>query len=295
MRLLVLGANGLLGSRVVTAADTRDWGVAGTYHTEEPVFDVDLYQLDIQSTDRFEYLLQQVDPRWVVNCAAMTDVDACEREPENAHAINARAPGDLAAVCRERDIQLAHISTDYVFDGEADRPYPEGAGTGPIQTYGESKLAGERAVREACESALILRLSFVYGLHEATGGLAGFPAWVRDELKTSGETPLFTDQYVTPTRTGQAATVLCSLVDANTSGTYHVASRSCVTPYAFGQAVRKRMSGPAGKLLPGSMTETDLPARRPRYTCLDVSKIETELGEDQPTLEADLDAIARAL
>lgn len=294
MHLLVLGANGLLGSRVVKTATSGDWAVSGTYHSEEPAFDIDLYRLDIRDVERFESLLDEVEPTWVANCAAMTDVDACETDPESAQTINGEAPGVMASRCRERGVGFCHISTDYVFDGEADQPYSEDDETGPIQAYGESKLAGERAVRESIESALVLRLSFVYGIHGATGDLTGFPAWVRDQLQSEGQTPLFTDQWVTPTRAGQAASVLLRLIERGSSGLYHVASRSCVTPYEFGLAVRESMASPTGTLVQGAMKDVERSADRPQYTCLDVSKVEAELGGEQPTLRTDLEAIAGA-
>jgi dTDP-4-dehydrorhamnose reductase len=294
MRLLVLGANGLLGSRVVEIADTREWTVTGTYHETEPAFDIDLHRLDIRRQEQFEELLGRLEPHWVVNCAAMTDVDTCEKHPDRAHEINGRAPGRLAEVCREYGVRFVHVSTDYVFDGEAERPYPEDANPAPVQVYGESKLAGEEAVREANARALVLRLSFVYGLHGARAELVGFPAWVRDRLERGEETPLFTDQRVTPTRAGHAADVLLRLIERDDSGTYHVASRSCVTPYEFGRAVQNRLSASDGTIVRGSMADLDRPARRPRYTCLDVTELEATLGEPQPTLQADLDAIGGA-
>lgn len=295
MHLLVTGSTGLLGSQVIASAPDRGWAVSGTYHDEEPSADIDAHRLDVRRDGRIAPLLERLEPDAVVNCAAMIDVDACERDPAAAHAVNGRAPGDLAAACSARDIGLVHVSTDYVFDGVADAPYEETDEPAPMQVYGESKLAGERAVRAAHDSALVVRLSFLYGLHGDTGELAGFPAWVREQLSGAGETALFTDQRVTPTRSGQAATVILELLDRASSGTYHVACRSCVSPRAFGEAVRERLGSPAGDLVDASMAEVDRPAPRPAYTCLDVSKLEAALGRAQPTLDEDLDAIAAAL
>jgi dTDP-4-dehydrorhamnose reductase len=295
MRLLVVGAGGLLGSNVVETARGTDLAVAGTYHSTEPSFDVPLYQLDLQDTDTFETVVSDYDPDAVVNCAALTDVDGCETDPDAAMAINGNAPGELAAHCESIDVDFVHVSTDYVFDGTQSTPYTEDDQTNPRQEYGRSKLAGEQAVRANHSAPLIARLSFVYGVHGATGELTGFPAWVAGRLESGEATALFTDQYVTPSRAGQVASVLLDCLDRGLDGTYHVASRTCTTPYEFGDKIRARVDAPASVLESGSMSALDRPATRPAYSCLDCTALETELGTSQPTLEDDLAAIAESL
>lgn len=295
MHVLVLGANGLLGSNVIRAATTRNRDVSGTYHSAAPPFQVPLYALDICNRGRFEELLETVEPDFVVNCAAMTGVDACERHSDRAFAVNAVAPGDLAATCERAGIRFCHISTDYVFDGTTRTPYHESAETGPIQVYGESKLEGERTVRDALSDPLILRLSFVYGNHGATESLTGFPAWVRDQLRSGETVRLFTDQFVTPSRAGQVSGVLLRLLRTGATGTYHLACRSCVTPYEFGEQLRSRMGAPESLLESGSLIDTDRAAQRPTYTCLDVGHVEEILDTTQPTLAEDIDAIEALL
>ena len=292
MNVLVLGAGGLLGSNVVVAARDRGHAVAGTYHSTRPAFDVPLARLDVRDRNAFRSLLDEHDPEAVVNCAAMTDVDACEANPEEAFAVNGRAPGRLAAICSDREMAFVHVSTDYVFDGTADDPYDESSTPNPVQVYGESKLEGEHAVRDAYEEALLVRLSFVWGQHRSTDDLTGFPAWLRERLAAGESTPLFTDQHVTPSRAGAAATTILDLLETDRSGTFHVASRSCVTPHEFGTALCARLGADETLLETGRQADVDRPASRPRYTCLDVGKAETTLGRSQPTLEADLDAVS---
>jgi dTDP-4-dehydrorhamnose reductase len=225
----------------------------------------------------------------------MTDVDACESDPETAQAVNGDAPGALASACANRDIGLVHVSTDYVFDGESDSPYEESAEPNPLQVYGASKLDGERQVRNSDADALVVRLSFVYGVHAGSGELTGFPAWVRDRLIAGETTTLFTDQRVTPSRAGQAAETILDLLSADAEGTVHVASRSCVTPYEFGDAVRERAGADPRLIEAGSMADVDREAERPVNSCLDVTRVEELLGRSQPTLEADIDEIERTL
>lgn len=295
MRLLVVGANGLLGSNVVTVARNRDWDVVGTYHSHAPAFDIPLEQLDITNTDRVRDVIREHDPDWVINCAAMTDVDDCEINPERANEINARAPGKIAEICAHESTRFLHVSTDYVFDGQQTGTYTESSTPNPVQEYGISKLAGERAVREVSADALIARLSFVYGIHRSTNELTGFPAWVRDRLTAGKETPLFTDQQITPTRAGQAAATFLDLIENKQTGEYHVATQSCVTPYQFGVEICEQMNADSSLLSAGSRDDVERDADRPACTCLDVSRVETALGRSQPTIEEELDAIASAV
>ncbi|MFC6722071.1 dTDP-4-dehydrorhamnose reductase [Halobacteriaceae bacterium SHR40] len=293
MTVLVVGASGLLGSNVVTAGKARGRDVVGTYHSTRPRFEIPLEQLDVRNTDRFRELIQEYQPTTVINCAAMTDVDGCESNPDEAFAINAEAPEVFAAICAETDTRFVHISTDYIFDGSTSGSYAEAANPNPQQVYGESKLAGEQAVRTAGSDPLVIRPSFVYGVHRSRDELTGFPAWVREQLTNGESVPLFTDQYITPSRAGETAETLLELGSAGQSGVVHIAARSCVTPYEFGEQICRLIGASVESLEEGSMDDVDRPAKRPKRTCLDVSRVEEVLDRPQPTLTADLATIDR--
>lgn len=295
MELLVLGANGLLGSNIVYAGRERGWTISGTYHSTSPDFNIPLVELDITDSTQVVEVIEAHDPDWVVNCAAMTDVDSCEADPNRAYAVNAEAPRELASHCADTGREFLHLSTDYVFDGETTDRYTEEAQPNPVQVYGASKLAGEQAVRDAMDAALVARLSFVYGVHRGTNELTGFPSWIRGQLRSGEEMPLFTDQHVTPSRAGQTAATLCSLIEANARELFNVACQSCVSPYEFGEAVCREMGSDRSLLVEGTLSEVDRPASRPRHTCLDVTKLEDRLGKMQPTLVEDLAAISEWL
>lgn len=291
MQLLVVGANGLLGSNVVCAGQQRGLDVSGTYHSTRPAFDIQLTQFDLSEHDAFDDILATHDPDAVINCAAMTDVDGCETNPELADVLNGTAPGKLATQCDERNVNFVHVSTDYVFDGATRELYDETADTDPAQVYGESKLVGEQAVSGILDEPLMTRLSFVWGIHRSSGDLTGFPAWVRSQLQSGETVPLFTDQWVTPTRAGQAAETLLDLLATDATGLFHVACQSCVTPYEFGEILAEYTDHGEGSLAEGSMDDIDRDATRPSYSCLDVTKVESALGRPQPTLREDVDAI----
>lgn len=294
MHALVLGANGLLGSVVVETLRQQGSAVVGAYHSSPPAFDVPLVQVNVTDIGEVAALLDDYAVDTVINCAAFTDVDGCETEPGLAADVNGAAPEQLADLCSERGLAFVHFSTDYVFDGRSDAFYAEDDLTNPVQAYGASKLAGEQSVLDATPSALVLRLSFVYGARGDTGALVGFPRWVRETLRAGEEIPLFTDQHLTPSRAGQVAETTISLVNSESEGVFHVASRSCITPYTFGAQICELIGGDETLLTPSSMTDLDRAAERPRHSCLDVSKVEQTLGRRQPTLADDLAALEEA-
>ncbi|MFD1562796.1 dTDP-4-dehydrorhamnose reductase [Haloarchaeobius amylolyticus] len=291
MRVLITGSGGLLGGNVVSTAIERGWEVVGTYHSAAPEFDCPLYQLDVRSRSDCKAVFENVRPDAVINCAAVTDVDGCETNPEQANAVNVEGARTLAQLAHDWDIQFLHTSTDYVFDGNRESPYPEEAPTNPLQTYGESKLAGEKAVRDVYRSAVIARLSFVYGRTQPAGELSGFPAWVRETAATGESVPLFTDQYITPSQAETTAQTLLELLNIGAQGTYNVACRSYVTPYEFGETLLEELGRSADLLEPSSLEAINREASRPAYTCLDTAKVESLLGRPQPTLTEDITAL----
>lgn len=290
MDLLVLGANGLLGSTVVAEAVERGDSVTAAYHTSPPELHVETVQFDITDTDRFEAIYSGVSPNAIVNCAAMTDVDACEEAPDAAAEVNGRAPGRLAERIGD-DSAFVQVSTDYVFDGGSKSKYGEHDETNPVQAYGESKLLGERTVTETTPSALVPRLSFVYGRHVGTGELDGFPAWVKGRLDRGEPVPAFVDQHVTPTRAGQAAETILDLLAAGEQGTFHVAARSCASPFEIAELVAELDDADSDLIEQEGMSDVERFAERPAYTCLDVGRVESTLGRTQPSIETDLEAV----
>ncbi len=292
MTILVLGAGGLLGSALVRTCLDRSLTVVGTYHSHRPAFDIPLVQHDIRDTTEFESILAEYHPDAVVNCAALTDVDGCESQPEVAAEINGTAPGKLATSCADQEISFVHVSTDYVFDGEATTPYGVDAAPNPIQEYGTSKLQGEQGVQQVDGETIIVRLSFVYGVRGDTEKLVGFPAWVRDTLVEGDEVPLFVDQHITPSRAGQTAATILELLDAEIDELYNIASRSCITPYEFGTQIAAMQTADDTLLAESYQSDVSRGAARPTFTCLDVSAVEETLDRQQPTIKDDLEAIA---
>ncbi|MFC7021133.1 MULTISPECIES: dTDP-4-dehydrorhamnose reductase [Haloarcula] len=283
MTVLLLGASGLLGSNVALSLHERGWSTVGTFHTSRPDLPVRCKKCDLTERGEFRTLVEDYEPDFVINCAALTDVDGCERHPERAQSINSQVPDRIARVCEESETDLVHFSTDYVFDGQKTEKYGEQDNPNPIQVYGQTKLQGESAIRGRISDALIIRLSFVHGIHRSSEKWIGFPAWVYSELQSGNAPTLVEDQHVTPTRAIQAADTTLDLMKRDQNGVFHVANRDCVTPYEIGQIVMTEMTA-GGKIIKVSREALDTVAARPANSCLDVRKLEQTLGRKQPVL-----------
>ncbi len=204
MRLLVTGANGMLGHRVVAAARERGHEVRAT----------DLPEVDLLDAEAVERLVEEAAPDTIVNCAAYTDVDACEKNEELATRVNGDAPRNLARC----GVPLVQLSTDYVFAGDARRPYVESDEPAPRTAYGRSKLAGERAVREADDRHVIVRTAWLFG----EGGKNFVDTMLRLGAARDEVSVVF-DQVGSPTWTGHLAPALVELVERGGTGVFHAA------------------------------------------------------------------------
>ncbi len=276
MRAIVLGGNGMLG-RAVAAL----WRQRG-----EAVLAIDLPQADI--TDR-EGLCRWIDdfrPRLVVNCAAFTQVDACETERETAFEVNGRAVANVVDAAERAGAELIQISTDYVFDGRAAEPYCEDAATAPLSVYGASKLLGEQEARRYSR-ALVLRTSWLYGLSGAN-----FVATIAGLLR-QGRTPLkvVDDQIGRPTFTPFLALAIWDLATAGVHGLVHYGNREPVSWYGFAREIARYVAPEArSTMLPVTTAEFPRPAPRPAYSVLDVARFEQAVGRPVETWQAGLGA-----
>ncbi|HEV2999309.1 MAG TPA: dTDP-4-dehydrorhamnose reductase [Solirubrobacteraceae bacterium] len=204
MRLLVTGAKGMLGHRVVAAARERGHTARGT----------DLPELDLTDAEAVSAFVAAEGPDAIVNCAAYTDVDGSEEHEELATRVNGDAAGHLARC----GVHLVHVSTDYVFPGEGRRPYVESDEPSPRTAYGRSKLAGERLVREAGEEHAIARTAWLFG----EGGKNFVDTILRLGAERDEVSVVF-DQIGSPTWTGHLAPALVELAERRASGVFHTA------------------------------------------------------------------------
>jgi len=275
-RILVTGAGGQVGADLARLLPQHGEVVA-----------LDRAALDLAQPDAIVATMRGVQPDIVVNAAAYTAVDLAESQRDAAFAVNARAPQVLAEEARRNGAVLIHYSTDYVFDGRATAPYDEDAPTGPLNVYGESKLAGERAVAQSGAHALVLRTSWVYGL---TGRnflltiqrLAG----ERDELR------IVADQVGTPNWSRTLAEATASLVAhggaylAQRAGLYHMSSTGSASWYEFARAIVGDAREP--RVRPIATLDYPTPARRPAYGVLSTRRFRDAFGFELPDWRAAL-------
>jgi dTDP-4-dehydrorhamnose reductase len=254
VRILVTGAAGQVGARVVDALDPHH-EVLGAGHDT----------VDLAEREQVEQVVAEFAPDVVINSAALTNVDACERDPERAFAVNALGVRTLAQATARRGAHLVHISTDYVFDGLSTRPYDEWDAVHPISEYGRSKLGGEREVERHAASWAVLRTSWVFGRRGTDLVSWAFGAFDRGELDG-----VLADQVSIPTYAPDLAVLLARFAVERRQGLFHVTSGSeAVTRHELiVTALRARGLDPSG-VAPLDASNLDRPAARPPMSALD--------------------------
>ena len=222
--------------------------------------------------------------RWIINCSAYTAVDKAEDDEARARLINATGAGNIAAVASEIGAKMIHISTDYVFDGTASRPYVETDPVCPAGAYGRTKAEGEALVRQHCRQSFILRTAWLYGRHGNN-----FVFTMLRLMKEKPELGIVADQRGTPTWTVTLCQVILELIrrDADGYGVWHVTDRGETTWHEFAGEIQRL--GVAKGLLPAAIPLRPLStgqyptkARRPAYSVLSKVKIEQWLGRPLP-------------
>lgn len=254
MRILVLGGHGSLGQDLVP--------VLGEAHT---VLAPTHAEVDILQSDALRVALDRARADAVVNAAALADVDGCEREPGRAWDLNADAVRWIAQVCRERNVTLAQVSTDYVFDGKKDGPYVESDRPRPINVYGKSKLQGERNALDTAGRAFVARTSWLFGRHGKN-----FPNRVLAAARNGGEIKAVSDWFGSPTSTVDLSRAIRTLLENGATGLFHLVNEGRQSRLEQAQEILEAV-GPAHKatLVPiSSATLLQLPAARPHSTAL---------------------------
>lgn len=235
----------------------------------------DVEELDITSAEAVEAFFQSERPDVVVNCAAYTAVERAEEDEARADNINHRAVAILAAACQRHDATLIHISTDYIFSGEGDTPYTEEVAPAPINAYGRTKLAGERAVEESGCKSIILRTSWLYSEFGNN-----FVKTMQSLMQTRSEVRVVADQIGTPTYAGDLATAITYIINSGQlgkCGTYHYSNEGACSWYDFACEIA-RLSESNCKVTPCTTEEYPTKAQRPRYSVLDKSKFISTFG-----------------
>lgn len=283
MKILLLGANGQVGRELRRSLAPLGGAVCATRNgqlSEAGACEVG----DFDQPGSLAALVERVAPNIVVNAAAYTAVDRAESDRDAALRANAEAPGVLARACAQRDALLVHYSTDYVFDGSGTRPYRVDDPTAPLGVYGESKLAGEQAIRESGCRHMIFRTAWVYAAHGKNFMLTMLRlAKERDELR------VVADQVGTPTPAALIADVTATVLTRpfRASGTWHLTATGETSWHGFAativdEAFMRGLIERKPVVTPIATADYPTPARRPAYSCLDTSKLAHDFAIDLP-------------
>ena len=239
-------------------------------------------QLDIRDTAALERAIVENQPEWVLNCAGLANVDAAEADRELAFAVNATAVAEMARLCRKRGVRLLHFSSDYVFDGATPGFYSEEDTPHPINVYGESKLAGEEAIRRSGVAHLLIRPQWLFG---STG--RSFVGLMYERATSRQQTRAVDDQWACCTYTVDLARATWDLL-GRFEGTVHIANRGKVSRYIIAARIFDHFG--AGSLVtPCTTAEFASQTRRPANSALSVRLVERILGRNMPGWEGALD------
>jgi len=279
LKILLTGRNGQVGYEL-----ERVLSVLGE------VIATDRSRLDLAVPDAIRRVVREAKPDLIVNAAAYTAVDRAETEQELARRINGVAPGILAEEARRAGAAIVHFSTDYIFDGNKTAPYVETDPPAPLNVYGQTKLEGERAIAASGARYLILRTSWVYGPRGQNFFLA-----IARKASTEESLRVVDDQTGAPTTGRFIAESVASILrlEQLPSGIYHLAARGITTWYSFACSIVAKL-GLQVSLTPIATKDYPASAARPRYSVLDIRKIESDLHVRLTSWEEQLDWCVRA-
>ncbi|MEN9929057.1 MAG: hypothetical protein RLZZ231_978 [Bacteroidota bacterium] len=268
-KILVTGATGQVGSELKV--------LAPSYSQLDWVF-ADRSVLDLSDLKAISQVLDEIQPQIIINCAAYTAVDKAETETELADILNHQAVAVLAQWSHSNGCQLVHISTDYVFDGNSNSALSEEAPTGPINVYGQTKLAGELACLRENPMAIIIRTSWVYS---AFG--TNFVKTMSKLMQERDSLNVVNDQIGSPTYAADLAQTILTIIKHPNwqAGIYHYSNEGEISWYEFAIAIQE-IGGFQCEITGIPSTDYPTPARRPKYSLLDKSKIATTFAVEVP-------------
>jgi dTDP-4-dehydrorhamnose reductase len=259
MKIAVIGSDGQLGRDIVSAFERHGDVVHALSHAD----------IEISEMGSVASVLETIQPKVIVNTAAMHHVENCEREPARAFAINGIGASNLAETARNLDAVLMHVSTDYVFDGRKQSPYTESDSAAPLNTYGITKLAGEHFIRAKTDKHFILRTSALYGTSpcRAKGGL-NFVELMLKLARERGEVKVVDNEMVSPTSTAELAQQIVALSRSECFGLYHSSAEGSCSWYEFAREIFALTNTPVRLKVAGP---NDFPAKvpRPAYSVLE--------------------------
>lgn len=267
MKVLVTGTKGQLGYDVVNELEKRG-------HTAVAV---DIEEMDITDAASVEKVITEADVEAVIHCAAYTAVDAAEDNVELCRRVNAEGTENIARVCKKLDLKMIYISTDYVFDGEGERPWEPDDERHPLNVYGQTKYEGELAVEKHLEKYFIVRIAWVFGVNGKN--------FIKTMLKlseTHEELNVVDDQVGSPTYTYDLAVLLVDMAESDKYGRYHATNEGLCTWYEFAKEIF-RQAGVEVKVNPVTSDMFPAKAKRPKNSRMSKEKLDINGFHRLPT------------
>jgi len=282
---LVTGASGLLGLNFALAVDGKDHQVTGV-DNRNPLGWVNFKTRQADLTERgvIDRLLEEFQPDVILHCAAMANVDDCEKRPADAERINAVLPGELASAAKKHDVKLVHISTDAVFDGQQGN-YSENDEPNPISVYTRTKRDGESNVLGINPDALVARVNFYGWSISGTRSLAEFFVYNLAAGKTVNG---FTDVHFCPMMVLDLAALLVEAVEMDLRGIFHCVGPQSMSKYDFGMSIARQFAYDESLVIPTSVADGGLTAARSPNLTLSTEKLAVALGHPLPAFEPGL-------
>ncbi|WP_224360493.1 SDR family oxidoreductase [Hyalangium versicolor] len=286
MRFLVTGSNGLVGSRVCAQLEQAGHEVVGLGRGGKRTDGAYRY-LAVDLTLEADVLtaIESASPEVIIHPASMTEVDACEKNPEAAYAANVTAAAAVAKGARRVGAHLVHVSTDYVFDGDHG-PYDEEALPNPRGVYAITKHMGEQAARVFVPGCAIARTAVVFGWPPA--GRPNFGAWLVGALEKKQPLKLFEDQFVSPSFADSVAAMLVELGVRKLGGIWNTCGGEVVDRYSFGKALCEVFGFDPGPMSPSKLADLKLASPRPLRSGLKVDKVRSQLSAKPLSLSESL-------
>jgi dTDP-4-dehydrorhamnose reductase len=285
MKLLIAGASGLLGINLAMEA-MRGHDVIGVDRGKLKSAPFQVVKTDFLQVSEINSLIESIAPDWLINCAALANLEACEEHPEQAKILNVDLPRDLATACAQRNIKFIHLSTDAVFDGTREGEYTEDDEPNPQGVYSQTKFDGERAVFEANPSAIIARVNF-FGW--SLGGRRSLGEFFVNNLTEGKNVNGFTDVIFCPMWVNHLIQTLIEMLEKDLHGLYHVVGAQAMSKYQFGVEVARRFGLRSSLIEPQSVERSSLTAKRSHNLWLSVHKLSTALGHEVPDFSTGLD------
>jgi dTDP-4-dehydrorhamnose reductase len=285
MKLLITGASGLLGINLAMEA-MREHEVIGVDRGKLQSAPFPVTKINFFNSNAFDAALDSTQPDWVINCAALANLEECEKHPDQAKILNADFPGALATACAKRNTKFIHLSTDAVFDGTKEGMYTETDETSPSGVYSQTKLDGERAVQQANPQAIIARVNF-FGW--SLSGRRSLGEFFVNNLSEGKNVNGFTDVIFCPMWVNHLSQMLIEMLEKDLYGLYHVVGAQAMNKYQFGVEVARKFGLRESLIQPESVERSALTARRSHNLWLSIHKLSTALGHAVPDFSTGLD------